>query len=277
MKQILLNDLKDELTGIKRTSKSVLEQANRSIIISRNVLKTLKKEIILNGFVSVQEEINFFKYTKQIPLKELIYFSKLRSFEMQFPKGDKDSQRKTIKRKINKLNRFFLRNIDFGQYIELGCTHFDEHYFTRKSNENLPFTLSKFYYQDTEFSTLKDMLLAEFKAYGALVGYLEERLFTIENSLNGFSLNLKASKKLHWPFGNTAFVEILSALCAAGLHNHNNISIIEVARKLQEIFDVEPKDIYNIRKEITNRKNSRTLFLDLLTDAFLSEMDKKEE
>jgi len=274
MKQIILKDLQDELIRIKRTSKTTLEQANRSIIVSRNALKTLKKEIVPNGFGSLEEEINFFKNTKQIPLKELIYFSKLRSFEMQFPKGDKDSQRKSIKRKINKLNRFFLKNIDFGQYIELGYTHFDEHYFTTKSNEKLSFTLSKFYYQDTEFSTPKDMLLAEFKAYGALVEYLEERLFTLENSLNGYQVK---PKKLYWPFGNTAFVELLSALCALGLHHQNNVSIIEISRKLQDIFDVEPKDIYNIRKEIANRKNSRTLFLDLLRDALLAELDKKEE
>lgn len=277
MKQILLKDLQDELIRIKRTSKTTLEQANRSIILCRNVLSTLKKEIVLNGFESVQQEINFFKHTKRVPLKELIYFSELRSFEMQFPKGGKDSQRKTIKRKINKLNRFFLRNIDFGQYMELGYTHFDEHYFTRESNEKLPFALSKIHYQDSEFSTPKDMLLAEFKAYGALVLYLEKRLFNIENSLNGSIVNPKGAKKLQWPFGNTAFVELLSALCAAGLHNHNNVSIIEIARRLQEIFDIEPNDIYNIRKEIANRKNSRTLFLELLMAAFLNELDKKEE
>ena len=52
---------------------------------------------------------------------------------------------------------------------------------------------------------------------------------------------------------------------------------MQVSKKLQQLFDFEPKDIYKTYQDIKNRKNSRTLFLDELSTSLLIEMDKSEE
>ena len=57
----------------------------------------------------------------------------------------------------------------------------------------------------------------------------------------------------------------------------DNQSIMQISRKLQQLFDLEPKDIYKTYHDIKNRKNSRTLFLDELSTSLLIEMDKSEE
>lgn len=266
-----------ELDGIRLENLPILEQSYRSIELSRNLLSTFKRNILVNNFESVNEEIVFFKRIKQIPLVKLIYFSEIHSFEVQFPKVDKTAQLKFVKKKINKLNRFFLYNLDFGQYVNSGATHFDKVYYTRENLETYRITTSKFYFQDPDFCTPRDMLLGKFKAFIALVNYMDIKQERIKNSLNGKKILKNSTEKIDWPFTNTDWVELLYALCAAGMAKQNGLSIIKISKILQEVFDFSPKDIYKTFQDIKNRKNSRTLFLDQLTASLLSEMDKSEE
>lgn len=275
-KLLLTQELHTTLAEIKNTTTNILERANRSITLCRNLLRKFKKDIFVDRFQSEEEEINFFKNIKQIPLKELIYFSEVRSFEIQFPKANIGRQRKFIKKKINKLNRFFLYNMDFGQYVDSGASHFDKEYYTRELLDSYHITTSKFYFQDPDFFTPRDMLLGKLKAYHRFIIYLENRLFKLENSLNGKTI-IDPTNKLHWPYSNTDYVELLYALCLRGLGKHDNRSIMQVSKKLQQLFDIEPKDIYKTYQDIKNRKNSRTLFLDQLSTSLLIEMDKSEE
>lgn len=275
--ELLSYKLLEELKEIKLHSKNILEQSYRSIEVCRNLLSTLKREVIAKGFDSIEAEIVFFKKIKQVPLVQLIYFSEIHSFEIQFPKADKNSQLKFIKKKISKLNRFFLYNLDFGQYVNSGATHFDKGYYTRDYLGSFPITTSKFYFQDPDFCTPRDMLLGKFKASNTLVIYLDERMSNLKNNLNVKEVKQRATEKIHWPFTNSDWVELVYALWYNGLRNQNGLSIMKVSQKLQEIFDYTPRDIYKTHQDIKGRKNSRTLFLDQLATSLLAEMDKSEE
>tara|TARA_R110000764_G_scaffold233378_1_gene326307 strand:- start:151 stop:363 length:213 start_codon:yes stop_codon:yes gene_type:complete len=70
---------------------------------------------------------------------------------------------------------------------------------------------------------------------------------------------------------------LVYALCAKGLGKQDNQSIMKVSKRLQQVFDFEPKDIYKTFQDIKNRKNSRTLFLDDLSIALQIEIKKSEE
>jgi len=276
--QLQAEILLEGLNEIKLKNNDILNRAFRSIEVCRNLLSLFKKEIIANEFGSLEQEIDFFKNIKQIPLVQLIYFSEIHSLEIQFPKADKKAQLKFLKKKIGKLNRFFLYNIDFGQYINSNATHFDKEYYTRDYLDTYHITTSKFYFQDPEFCTPRDMLLGKFKAYNLLVVYLDERLFKLKNKLNGKSVKSNTIEKIPWPFTNTDWVELVYALSFAGITNHNDLSIIKLSNMLQEIFDFKPTGkIYNTYQDIKNRKHSRTLFLDSLSTCLISEMNKSEE
>lgn len=275
--ETLSKSLLVKLDGIKLENLPILEESYRSIQLSRNLLSLFKKEILVNDFKNTNEEIIFFKEIKQIPLVKLIYFSEIHSFEVQFPKADKAAQLKFVKKKISKLNRFFLYNIDFGQYVKSGATHFDKAYYTRYHLDTYHITTSKFYFQDPDFCTPRDMLLGKFKAYISLINYMNQKKHLIKNRLNGNSMNIKPIEKIPWPFTNTDWVELLYALSASGIAKQKGLSIIRLSKILQEVFDFTPKEIYKTFQDIKNRKNSRTLFLDQLTASLLSEMDKSEE
>lgn len=173
--QILSKKFLKDLDDIKNRNQNILERASQSIKVCRKLLWVFKKEILKKGFNTIKDEVKFFKETKQIPLIKLIYFSEIYSFEIQLPKADKEDQLKSIKKKINKFNRFFLYNIDFGRYVDSGATNFDKEYYTRDYLDTFHITTSKFYFQDPEFCTPRDMLLSKYKAYYSLVNYLDEK------------------------------------------------------------------------------------------------------
>lgn len=275
--EVLCKNLLVELDEIRLENLPILEQSYRSIKLSRNLLTVFKRNILSKDFESVDDEINFFKNIKQIPLIKLIYFSEIHSFEIQLPKGDKDAQLKSIKKKISKINRFFLYNIDFGRYVSSGATHFDKEYYTRNYLETFHITTSKFYFQDPEFCTPRDMLLGKYKAYDYLVTYFDEKKDRVLNGLNGKHKSIRSMEKIDWPFTNTDYVELLYALCSKGLGKQSNQGIMQVSKKLEQLFNIELRDIYKTFQDIKNRKNSRTLFLDQLATSLQIEMDKSEE
>ena len=275
--ETLSKNLLVDLNEIKEKNLPILEEALRCINLSRGLLHKFKKEILAAGFDSTTSEITFFKQIKQVPLVKLIYYSEIHSFEIQFPKANKAEQLKAIKKKLKKLNRFFLYNLDFGQYVKSGSTHFDKEYYTRDHLETFHITTSKFYFQDPDFCTPRDMLLGKFKAYNLLVKYMEQKHYALKHRPNGSILNSKMVNKIEWPFTNTDWVELVYALWSAGKSKKNHLSIVKLSQMLKEIFDFEPKDIYKTYQDIKNRKNSRTLFLDQLTSSRLLEMDKSEE
>ncbi|MEO2073431.1 MAG: RteC domain-containing protein [Zunongwangia sp.] len=275
--QLLTNQLKKDLDNIKIQNENILERAYRSIEVCRDSLSALKKDVIAKDFKSIQDEIYFFKVTKQFPLVELIYFSEIHSFEIQFPKINLKSQLKAIKKKSNKINRFFLYNLDFGRYIESGQTHFDKEYFTREYLNGYHITLSKFYFQDPEFCTARDMLLGKYNAYKSFSNYLKNKRASLKKGLDGNKILISETNKLHWPFSHTDYVELIYALHSKGLGTKNNVSIVKISNYLQQVFDIEPKDIYKTYQDIKYRKKSRTLFLDDLTISLLSEMDNSEK
>nr|WP_293296860.1 RteC domain-containing protein [Allomuricauda sp.] len=272
----LIKNLPQLLNDIKSENNKIIDRAYKSILVCRDVLSELKKEVINDGFSSIDEEIRFFKETKQIPLEHLIYFSEVHSFEIQFPKIDFKSQLKSIKKKSDKVNRFFLYNLDFGRYIELGQTHFDKEYYTREHLNGTPITLSRFYFQDPEFCTARDMLLGKYNAYKSLAKYLTAKKRKLKNEMNRITPSVGNFEKMHWPFSNTDYVELLYALHSKGLGKKDNLSIAKVSEKLQQVFDFTPKDIYKTFQEAKNRKKSRTPFLDELTSSLLDEMNNSE-
>ncbi|WP_445731054.1 RteC domain-containing protein [Mariniflexile sp.] len=270
-------ELIKKLDDLKYESNGIVDRSNQSIIICRNHLNNYKKEVIKTGFKSIVKEIEFFKRTKQIPLTQLIYYSEIRSFEIQFPKVDTNEQRKYIKRKLNKLNRFFLYNMDFGQYIQSKQTYFDEQYFTRDYFDNLAITSSKFYFQDPDFCTSYDMLLGKFKAYNSFILYLQTRLKNQKKSKYYEKPEVGNQVELQWTSTKTDLTELIYALHHCRVINNGKSDIKEIAKALEGVLHFEIGDCYKTFAEIKTRKMSRTKFLDDLSQGLLTYINNSED
>ena len=264
----------EELKKIKSSSITIVEESNEIIILSRNLLNRFKKAIIKTNFTSVTTEVEFFKHQKQVSLIQLIYYTEIRSFELQFPKSDIQEQEKFLKKKLRKLNRFYLYNIDFNQYVEANLSHFDRQYFTRNHLDNFSITSSKFYFQDPDFSTPRDMLLGKVKAYKLFIDYLKNKLHPITNEKTS---NIVENSNLKWTSTKSALTELIYALHYNRVINNGNIGIKEIAVALQSVLHFDLGDFYKIFSEIKSRKISRTKFLDDLSNGLLLQMDSAEE
>ena len=270
-------ELIKKLDDVKYESNNIVDRSNQSIIICRNYLNNYKKEVVKNGFQSIDKEIEFFKRTKQTPLTQLIYYSEIRSFEIQFPKVDTTQQRKYVKKKMSKLNRFFLYNMDFAQYIKSNQTHLDEQYFTRDYFDNLPITSSKFYFQDPDFCTPYDMLLGKLTAYNNFISYLQNRLVNPKKSKHYHDLKVTNEVELQWTSTKTDLTELIYALHHNRVINNGKSDIKEIASALERVLHFDIGDCYKTFAEIKTRKMSRTKFLDDLSDGLTTYINNSEE
>lgn len=270
-------ELIKKLDDLKYESNGIVDRSNQSIIICRNHLNNYKKEVVNNGFKSIVQEIEFFKRTKQIPLTQLIYYSEIRSFEIQFPKVDLNQQRKYVKKKMSKLNRFFLYNMDFAQYIKSNQTHLDKQYFTRDYFDNLPITSSKFYFQDPDFCTPYDMLLGKLTAYNNFISYLQNRLVNSKKSKHYNDLKETNEVELQWTSTKTDLTELIYALHHCRVINNGKSDIKEIAKVLEGVLHFEIGDCYKTFAEIKTRKMSRTKFLDDLSQGLLTYINNSED
>jgi len=256
----LSEELENELLSIRSTTINVIKQSELSIVLCRNLLSNFKKQIYKNDFKNVTSEISFFKTTKQTPLFNLVYHSELRAIEIQFPKGNQEMQKKYVQKKIGKLNRFFMQNIDFIQYIEQDKTYLDDRYFTREFFNEFNITHSRYYFRDPDFSSSHDLLLAKLKANKHLITYLEIRFQNIgENNTTFNELTVNALK---WTGTKTELTELIYALYHKKVINKGDAELKEIASTLERAFNFETGDIYKIFSEIRIRKKSRTKFLD---------------
>jgi hypothetical protein len=268
--QQLLKDLED----VRQTTVNVVKRAELAIILCRELLTKFKKIMVPYQFTSPDDEIAFFKNIKQVPLANLVYYSELKSFEIRFPKGNREAQKAYILEKIEKLNKFFVYNIDFVQYIENDKVYLDQHYFTRAFFNDFNVTHSLYYFRDPDFSTSHDLLLAKLTANKKLLPYLDNRLAKLEK--HPVSMENEPACTLQWTGSKTALTEIIYALREANVLNGGSASLKEIAAVMQRTFNIELGDLYKIYSEIKQRKKNRTKFLDELALRLAEKMEKDD-
>ena len=265
--------LYQELRTISSENSGVLNAANQAIILCRNLLLEFKTCVSKASFENIAQEIIFFKELKQHPLANLVYYFEMKSFEIHFPKGSERLQRKYIKKKLAKLNKFFSDNLDFVQYIEQEKTYLDDRYFTREYFSEFNITHSKYYFRDPRFSSSHDLLLAKLTANKRLINYLNNRLKNIKDA----NCNLQALENLVWTASRTDMTELGYSLIKSGAVNQGKTSIREIINGLERLFNFDSGDPYKNFSEIRIRKKSRTKFLDELAVGLLSKMDTDDK
>jgi hypothetical protein len=272
-----IEGLQRDLKQANENIPNIVKRSNHSIRLCHTLLSLFKKGVVNTGFESIEMEIYFFKTIKTVPSAHLLYHSQVRSFELEFPKTNLEVQRRFIKKRLNRLNRFYRNHIDFGEYLSSGRTHFDEHYFTRKYLNAFPILSPHIYFHDPDFSTPKDLLLSEFKAFDLFAVYMQNRMIDKSKLYNQKPTNLNSHLNLQWTSSKSALTELIYALHYNQVINNGNADIKEIALAFQQILHFDMGDFYKIFSEIKSRKNSRTKFLDDLSSGLQSHMDTTEE
>jgi len=196
--------LKTEILDIEARVPNIIEAAKKITALCRSQLLELRNHVVHTGFVDEAEEIHFFKHTKQVPLVYLIYYSELLDLELKIPVCGKKARRQWIKAKRKLWSSFLLGHAQFWKYIQLGHTHWDSQYFTRRKKDSLNPTYAHHIAIDPVFTTSHDMLLGQLRAYEKAIGYLGNRRNTLGSG--------KFRPRLQWSSTKAALTELVYAL-----------------------------------------------------------------
>ena len=267
----ILSNFYDGLNTIKNNTSKLLEEANQSCVLSSLTLNQLKKHVRRKGFENRQSEIHFFKFIKVIPMKYLIYYTEMRSCELQIPKIGKTHQIEFIKQKIEKVNSFFWKHTEFLIYLEEGYSHFDKHYFTRKYLNHSPTVKSYPYYKDPTFNTSHDGILARIRGMALFSKYLKNKKIELKGIIE-----LKNQSNLRWTGSYAAFIEMIYGCDAMSYFNDGNIKISTIIEELGDFLNVPKGNSSRTYNELKNRKHSRIKFFDEASQKLLDKMSKED-
>ena len=273
----LLNQLTTQLNEIERQNVDITKQANLSIISFRSILSEMNQIVLNNAFKNEKYEIEFFKKFKIYPLTQLVYYSEILTFENQFPKANAEEQKRYIKKKIKKVNKFYSYNLDFIQYVREESTHFDVLYYTRINRDSLNFTNTKHYYRTPEFSTSHDILLGKVKGYDLLIKYLQKKLYNLKNKTPVDSIEIYKKPKLRWTSSKAALTELIYALHSSGAINSGTVGLKEIASVCEQNFNIDLNDYYRTFLEIRSRKIHTTKFIDQLKESLIKRMEESDD
>src|SRR5690554_1523976 len=271
----IVADLERDLLSINVGAKTVFKEVETGIKYCKNAYSKLKKEFLSIKIITPEQESEFFKSIKPVPVGYMIYFLHLIDIEVKRPQNSAKKIKKYIQEKITHYQNYFIENKTFFRYLKRQRTDRDAEYFLRTKG------LVKFhpdalnYCIDQNFSTSKDFITAKIFAHQLLIKRLNFELYRLKNTTP--IQDPLASRNLQWTGSKVDLVELIYALQAAGSVNNGEVGIKEMAKTLQAVFNINLGDYYRTFIEIRGRKIHNTKFLDRLKQNLQNKMDQADE
>ncbi len=267
----LLKSFNEALEDIHLRISTPLEEANLIIALCTLSLAKFQKAVEKNGFQNIDREIYFFKSVKVIPMHYLIYYTELRSCELNIPKGGKLLQIQFLETLEEKTNKFFNKHKEFMVYLELKHTLLDKYYYTRKYLNRIQSIKTYPYFKDPKFNTSHDTLLARIHGFELFSNYIIQRKFKIEHTINNF-----IEKKLVWSGSYAGFIEFVYGCQAMGYFNDGNAETSKIVKILGDFLGVEKGNSSRTYNEIKARKGSRIKFFEETGQKLLRKMEDED-
>ena len=257
-------------------SKRLIDEAYEMTLYLQDLLFTVKKDIIDEGFKSEAEEIQFFRTIKPQILGKLIYYNKVYRIETTCPVNNGKMYYSYFSAQLANLKREYIEHIcntDFYRYYRSGRTDRDHVYFKR-GNINYHDGLNSIVFEiDAEFSTFYDYRTARIISNELLYTYLLTKINPDENPDAIFQKS-ESSKDIFWTDSKNALIELTYALYASGVISHGKLGVRKISLMFQILFGVTLGDLHHAFHRMKTRAGSRTAFLDQLKISLEEYMDK---
>jgi len=272
-----LNKLLISLKTLERERNDVVERSELAInecLKTRDEIKCHFKE---NQPKNQEEEIYFFKHVKPLFVEKLVYYLKIYNIEYDLLLGCVKTKKTTYCLELKKVKSFINQNSIFYKYYKTNSTHLDYKYFIR-GNQDIKLQLSSNAFEsDPEFSTGNDFLVAKIKASEKLQVYLENKLAPNTCSVKKEKLQEIDREAIKWTGSKVALIELIYALHTVKVFNKGETEIKEIAKLVENIFNIDLGDYYRSYSEIRMRKTGRTKFIDKLKAQLITKMEASDE
>lgn len=265
----MLQGIDRRCATVNMEGENIIPGCREMMMFLKDKMVELKNFALSREFKDDAEEIRFFKCQKPLILGRLLFFYKLYQIESNRPPCDELAVT-YYQCEIERLKTVFERNLSFFQYYRSGATYRDGFYFKRGQTEISPETDTFLFEPEAEFSTGYDRLVARMIAMELLLAFLTKRL---REPADGEPL---PGKKLYWTDRKAAAVEVIYAIYAVGSVDNGKADIIDLVTAFERTFHINLGDVYHIFITMRNRKNSRTAYLDQMTEKLLKRMDETD-
>ncbi len=129
----LQKEIRQKIQQIEAEDKNILKKSLDASHVLGNAFDRLKEFIITYQFQDDDEEILFFKEVKPKIFCHLIYYRKVYNTEMHRPVASVEAQKEYLKKKLDVIQDFNDKILDFYRYYRSGATYLDAAYFVRGS------------------------------------------------------------------------------------------------------------------------------------------------
>ncbi|NDV97460.1 RteC protein [Dysgonomonas sp. 521] len=269
----LQKEIRQEIQQIEAEDKNILKKSLDASHVLGNAFDRLKEFIITYRFQDEDEEILFFKEVKPRIFCHLIYYRKVYNIEMHRPVASMEAQKEYLKKKLDVIQSFNDKILDFYRYYRSGATFLDAAYFVR-GQPDIEQYLETFYYErDPQFSTNADFKVAKIMANDMLQAYLLSELDALDNNTLNTSNTSFPKVKLTWTGSKTDLIELIYSLDTEGCFNEGKVPLIQIAAYFESIFNINlgnniARNFYDMRI-----RNQPTPFLDRLREEIRKRMD----
>jgi len=272
----ILLEIHNKEDKILSQSKRLIDEAYEMTLYLQDLLGSVKKYLIEEGFKNDEEEIHFFRCIKPQILGKLIYYNKIYRIETTCPVSNGKMYYSYFSGQLANLKREYIEHLcssDFYRYYRSGRTDRDDTYFKR-GNINYHDGLNSIVFEiDPEFSTFFDYKTARIISNDLLYTYLLTKINPDENP-DVILQKPESSKDIFWTDSKNAIIELIYALYASGVISHGKIGIRKISLMFQILFRIPLGDLHHAFHRMKTRSGSRTSFLDQLKFSLEEYMDK---
>ena len=269
----LQREIRRIIEQIEAEDKNILKKSLDASRVLGNAFDKLKEFIIAYKFKDEEEETLFFKEIKPKIFCHLIYYRKVYNIEMHRPVASIEAQKEFLKKKLDVIQDFNDKILDFYRYYRSGATYLDAAYFVRGRPDTEQYLETFYYERDPQFSTNADFKVAKIMANDMLQAYLLSELEGLDNYMQKPNVSSFPKVKLTWTGSKTELIELIYALDTVGCFNNDKIPLIQIAAYFESVFNIElgnniARNFYDMRI-----RNQPTPFIDRLREEIRKRMD----
>ncbi|MDV4070578.1 tetracycline regulation of excision, RteC [Elizabethkingia anophelis] len=273
----IFSDIQKEERKLSAETSSFIDEAFKMTVYLQELLRTVKEDVIKEGFSNREEEMLFFKQIKPNILGKLIYYNKVFRIETACPANNGNMYQSYFAMHLRILKQEYMEHVcnsDFYRYYRSGRTDRDEQYFML-GNINYHDGLNSFVFEiDPKFSTYFDYKVSKIIGNELIYTYLTTKINPEQQP--DILLQNDETKDIFWTHSKNALIELIYALHASGAISHGKIGIRKISMVFQILFRVSLNDIHNSFHRMKTRSGSRTLFIDQLKSSLDDYMDKED-
>ena len=258
------NEFEKEYEVLKNTSDDVLSISLEIIQYIEKKLKEIHKWLKKHVFLSVQEEIYFFKELKPKMVSKLLFYKELLKLEASLPPSKK-KKRKHYEELLTAIHQYVTTNKEFYEYYRSRSSHKDEDHFVRHSYKDIIKYDCYLINYDSKLSTSHDYNVATIIANDMFTSHLENKLEEL-NSNNPTTYN-PMNNKITWTGTKVDMAEMIYGLYYKNMLNDGKADIKEIAKALCFAFNIEidDKTLYRCLQDIKRRSPIKAVFLQNLS------------